>query len=255
MDASALKAPPFPVDDAKMIVSTRIRVGRNLADYPLGPGITNEQRFEIEKRVSESLQLLDGDLAGKYYPLNNLSDEERDQLIADHFLFKQGDRFLEACGLNRDWPNGRGIFHNTDKTFLVWINEEDQLRIISMQQGADIGAVFGRLCRAVEHIEKVMKFAFDERLGYITSCPTNLGTALRASVHIRLPKLGVQKKIFQEIADKYQVQIRGIHGEHSETADHVYDISNRRRLGRSTVELVQDMYDGVKAMILKENSL
>ena len=115
--------------------------------------------------------------------------------------------------------------------------------------------MFGRLCRAVEHIEKVMKFAFDERLGYITSCPTNLGTALRASVHIKLPKLGVQKKIFQEIADKYQVQIRGIHGEHSETADHVYDISNRRRLGRSTVELVQDMYDGVKAMIQKENSL
>lgn len=124
-----------------------------------------------------------------------------------------------------------------------------------MQPGADIGAVFGRLCRGVEHIEKVNKFSFDEKLGYITSCPTNLGTALRASVHIRLPKLGQKKEEFQAIADKYYVQIRGIHGEHSETADHVYDISNRRRLGRSTVELVQDMYDGVKAMIEKEKSL
>lgn len=132
MDASKLHAPPFPQEDASMIVSTRIRVGRNLADYPLGPGITNEQRKEIEKKVSEALQSFTGDLAGQYYPLNNLTEAQRKQLIDDHFLFKEGDRFLEAVGLNRDWPNGRGIFHNNDKTFLVWVNEEDQLRIISM---------------------------------------------------------------------------------------------------------------------------
>ena len=98
-------------------------------------------------------------------------------------------RFLDACGLNRDWPDGRGIFHNDAKTFLVWINEEDQLRIISMQPGADILAVFSRLSIAAAEIEKVAKFAHDEHLGYITSCPTNLGTALRASVHIKLPNL------------------------------------------------------------------
>ena len=180
---------------------------------------------------------------------------QQEQLIADHFLFKEGDRFLEACGLNRNWPEGRGIFHNNEKTFLVWVNEEDQLRIISMQQGADIGAVFTRLSKAVAKIEKVAEFAHDDHLGYITSCPTNLGTALRASVHIALPKLGVQMTEFQKIADKYDVQIRGIHGEHSESADHVYDISNKRRLGRSEVDLVQDMYNGVKAMIAKEKEL
>jgi arginine kinase len=91
--------------------------------------------------------------------------------------------------LNREWPEGRGIFHNNDKTFLVWVNEEDQLRIISMQQGADLKAVFDRLSRACAHIETVAKYARDDHLGYITACPTNLGTALRASVHIRLPKL------------------------------------------------------------------
>ena len=255
MESSKLNAPPLPEADSKMIISTRIRVGRNLADYPLGPGITNEQRKDIEKKVSEALTHFEGDLAGHYYPLNNMTEPQRKQLIDDHFLFKEGDRFLEAVGLNRDWPNGRGIFHNNDKTFLVWINEEDQLRIISMQPGSDIKSVFDRLCRACDNIEKVVKFAFDERLGYITSCPTNLGTALRASVHIKLPKLGVKKDEFQAIADKYHVQSRGAHGEHTETDDHVYDISNKRRLGRSTVELVQDMYDGVKAMIEKEKSL
>ena len=124
-----------------------------------------------------------------------------------------------------------------------------------MQQGADIGAVFTRLATAAAKIEQVAQFAHDESLGYITSCPTNLGTALRASVHIKLPKLGVQMDQFQAIADQYHVQIRGIHGEHSESADHVYDISNKRRLGRSEVDLVQDMYNGVKAMIAKEKEL
>ena len=140
---------------------------------------------------------------------------------------------MAACNLNRDWPDGRGIFHNDAKTFLVWVNEEDQLRIISMQKGAGIAEVFDRLCRACAHIETKCKFAHDDHLGYITSCPTNLGTALRASVHIKLPKLMKNKEKFNSIADQFFVQIRGIHGEHTETNDGVFDISNKRRLGRS----------------------
>lgn len=122
-----------------------------------------------------------------------------------------------------------------------------------MQQGADIGEVFKRLSIGAKQIEEYAKFAHDDHLGYITSCPTNLGTAMRASVHIKLPNLCKNKDEFQAIADKYYVQIRGIHGEHTETDDGTYDISNKRRLGRSEVDLVQDMYDGVKAMIDGEN--
>lgn len=163
---------------------------------------------------------------------------------------------MDACNLNRDWPSGRGIFHNDAKTFLVWVNEEDQLRIISMQQDAGIVEVFDRLCRAVAHFETTsIKFAHDDHLGYITSCPTNLGTAMRASVHISLPKLQKDKKTFNEVADKYEVQIRGIHGEHTETDDGVFDISNRRRLGKSEKELVQDMVNGVHALMDAENAL
>ena len=68
---------------------------------------------------------------------------------------------MEACNLNREWPSGRGIFHNNEKTFLVWVNEEDQLRIISMQPGADIKEVFSRLSRAAAAIEKIAEFSFD----------------------------------------------------------------------------------------------
>lgn len=121
-----------------------------------------------------------------------------------------------------------------------------------MENGADIKSVFDRLSRATEQIEHVTKFAHDEHLGYITSCPTNLGTALRASVHIYLPFLGDKQSDLNKIADKHFVQIRGIHGEHSESSDNVFDISNKRRLGRSEAQLVQDMYDGITEMLAKE---
>jgi len=84
----------------------------------------------------------------------------------------------------------------------------------------------------------------------LTSCPTNLGTALRASVHVHLPELGANRKAeMDQIADIFGMQIRGINGEHSESADHIYDISNKQRLGRSEAGLVEDMYVGVKALL------
>ncbi|WP_321777613.1 phosphagen kinase [Sulfurimonas sp.] len=242
-----------PTDE--YILSTRIRVGRNIKNIPLGPAISNEQRDAIEKDVSEVLSGFDNSLGGKYYPLNNMSEEDSKSLIQDHFLFKAGDRFLETAGLNRNWPNGRGIFHNNEKTFLVWINEEDELRIISMQQGGNIKEVFVRLVTAIDALSEKFEFAYNDHLGYITSCPTNLGTAMRASVHIKLPNLGDKMDEFKTIADKYHVQIRGIHGEHSQSEGGVYDISNKRRLGVSEVECVQDMYDGVVALIKREKEL
>jgi len=244
-----------PDPEGNYIVSTRIRVGRNIASMPLGPAISTEQRDAVEAAVVKSLERLDGELAGRYYPLSSMSKSIQKQLIEDHFLFKEGDRFLEAAGLNRDWPRGRGIYHNFEKTFLVWVNEEDQLRIISMQEGGDIQAVFSRLMRAVGHIGAEVPFSYSEHLGYLTSCPTNLGTAMRASVHIALPNLASNREAFEAITDRYHLQIRGVHGEHSESEGGIFDISNRRRLGITEVEAVQDMYDGAVALIEAEKSL
>ena len=256
MDYTTLNCPAFPPDEDAMINSTRIRVARNLAAYPLGTAISRDDRLEVEKLVTSALGEMTGELKGKYYSLKTMTDAERKQLIEDHFLFKGGDKYLESAGLERDWPEARGIFHNDNKTFLVWVNEEDQLRIISMQPGSNILEVFKRLADGANKIEEKAKFANDSHFGYVSTCPTNMGTGLRASVHIHLPKLGLKNKgLHQEIADKYFVQIRGIHGEHTETDDGVFDISNLRRLGRNEVELVQDMYDGVKAMIRAEKSL
>lgn len=255
MDASQLDCPDFPKDEDAMINSTRIRVARNLADYPLGTSITREQRLDLESKVVQAFESFEGELKGKYYSLGKLTETEKKQLIEDHFLFKGGDKYLQSCGLEREWPEARGIFHNDNKTFLVWVNEEDHLRIISMQQGSNIRQVFERLSIASSKIESIAKFQNDTHLGYIATCPTNCGTGMRASVHIKLPKLQKHQDKFQAIADKYYVQIRGAHGEHTETDDGVFDISNLRRLGRNEVELTQDMYNGVKALIQAEKAL
>lgn len=88
MNAKELNAPPLPEDEAAMIVSTRIRVGRNLADFPLGPALTKAQRLEVMTKVTKALETFEGDLAGKFYPLQGMDKETQNKLIEDHFLFK-----------------------------------------------------------------------------------------------------------------------------------------------------------------------
>ena len=113
----------------------RIRVGRNIEGYGLSPGITKEQRLDVESTMKDIFGKFEGDFAGEYFPLEGMEEDVRQKLVDDHFLFMSGDPNLAAAGMERDWPEGRGIFHNDSKTFLVWVNEEDQLRIISMEKG------------------------------------------------------------------------------------------------------------------------
>ncbi len=240
--------------EGKYVVSTRIRVGRNFAKYAFPSAISVEDRALMEGEIVEALKQLPDSLKGEYFPLDGMSEETRKKMVEDHFLFKQGDRFLESAGVNRDWPKNRGIFFSDDKKFLVWLSEEDSMRIISMQQGADIAEVFTRLATALNFINEKTHFAFDDLRGYHTTCPTNLGTAMRASVHIRIPKFSASQD-FKSICSTLGLSIRGVHGEHSESSDGIYDISNKRRLGVTEREIYEQLYNGVKKLIDIEKSL
>uniref|UniRef100_A0A914Z472 arginine kinase n=1 Tax=Panagrolaimus superbus TaxID=310955 RepID=A0A914Z472_9BILA len=243
-----------PLDpDGKYIISTRIRCGRTLRGYPFNPLLTGDDYLIMQEKIKKAFEQFKdtNDLKGTYYPLSGMTKEIQQKLIGDHFLFKEGDRHLQHANACKYWPKGRGIFHNDEKTFLVWVNEEDHLRLISMQQGSDVGNVLDRLIRGVKTIESKVSFARDPHLGYLTFCPTNLGSTVRASVHIRLPKVSTRKD-FQEICDKLNLQVRGIHGEHSESEGGVMDISNKQRLGISEYQAVRQMYDGVKKLIEME---
>ncbi|XP_055687392.1 arginine kinase 1 isoform X4 [Lutzomyia longipalpis] len=237
------------------VISTRVRCGRSMEGYPFNPCLTEAQYKEMEQKVSSTLSGLEGELKGKFYPLTGMEKAVQQQLIDDHFLFKEGDRFLQAANACRYWPSGRGIYHNDAKTFLVWCNEEDHLRIISMQMGGDLGQVYRRLVTAVNDIEKRIPFSHHDRLGFLTFCPTNLGTTIRASVHIKVPKLAANKARLEEVAGKYNLQVRGTRGEHTEAEGGVYDISNKRRMGLTEYDAVKEMYDGIAELIKIEKSL
>merc|ERR1711963_525722 len=243
------------VNEGVPVHSTRIRVGRSIDGFGLSPGITKEQRLAVESLMKNALSKLTGDLAGTYYPLTGMDEKVRQQLVDDHFLFVSGDPNLTVAGMERDWPEGRGIFHNDAKTFLLWVNEEDQMRIISMEKGGDVKGVFSRLSRGIKAVgdsvkaESGKEFALSEQYGYIHSCPTNLGTGMRASVMIDLPgytKEGIDalKKRCEELA----VQPRGTRGESGGYDGCTYVVSNKHRLGYSEVELVQKMIDGVNTL-------
>merc|ERR1712109_397912 len=106
------------VEPGVPVHSCRIRVGRSIQGFGLSPGITKQQRVHVEALLKHAFAKLEGDLAGNYYPLTGMDEAVRQQLVDDHFLFMSGDPNLKVAGMERDWPEGRGIFHNKDKTFL-----------------------------------------------------------------------------------------------------------------------------------------
>jgi creatine kinase len=249
----------------KHVVSTRIRAGRSIDTLALPPSTDRKQRRTVERLLVGGLNSFSGDLAGKYYPLGAMTKTEEDSLQSAGFLFQKPtpNNVLANCGAARDWPDARGIFHNKDKTFLVWVNEEDHIRCISMQDGGNVKEVFARWVRAINALEESLKkagyhYSYDEHLGYITTCPSNCGTGLRASVMLKLPKL--YKKLgvhaLEDLADSMGLQARGGRGEHSPPGPNgEFDISNKGRIGSSEVQLVQLMIDGVDKLIeMEENA-
>ncbi len=240
---------PFLSPMAKArVLSTRIRVGRNLAGFPLGPAITQEQRHEVERLITQALPHLPEALKGTYHPLSGMPETVRDDLVARHLLFKSTDRFLTSAGLMRHWPEARGLFLSHDERFSIWVNEEDQLRIIALEKGGEIAEVIACLTQGIAALSRHLSFLATKRLGYLTSCPTNLGTAMRASVHMALHALAADEATLKKNAAALGLQVRGIHGEHSQGQGGVYDISNRRRLGITERESLTRLIEGINCL-------
>lgn len=246
--------------DADLVLSSRVRTGRSIRPIPLPPHCTREQRREVEKTLVTALASLKGPLKGKYYPLNGMTDEQQEKLIADHILFdKPVSPLLTSSGMARDWPDGRGIWHNDNTNFIVWVNEEDHARVISMEKGGNMKAVFDRFCDGLKKVEaSVQKQGYDfmhnEHLGYVLTCPSNLGTGVRAGVHVKLPKMS-QHDMFANVLKVLRLQKRGTGGVDTASTDGTFDISNLDRLGTSEVEQVQGVVDGVTLLCKMEKKL
>lgn len=247
---------------SKYVKSTRIRAARNIAGFSLPAGATKEHRAGVESVLKQAFGSLPSELAGTYYPLGSLTAAQEDALQAGGFLFqKPGPKqLLGAAGAGRDWPESRGIFHNDSKTVLAWCNEEDHCRIISMENGGDIKGVFSRFCQLSHAIKAAAEsngksLMYSDQLGFLGTCPSNLGTGLRASVMIHLPNLNKNVHALEEICASLDLQPRGSAGEHSEAVGAMWDVSNKQRLGFTEVELVQKVIDGITKLLAKEEEL
>ena len=246
--------------DSNYVLSSRVRTGRSIHGLCLPPFCSRAERREVEKVVTTALNSLEGTYKGKYYALSNMTDEEQQQLIGDHFLFdKPVSPLLLASRMARDWPDARGIWHNDEKNFLIWVNEEDHTRVISMQKGGNMKEVFTRFCDGLNKFEAAIKkdsheFMWKPHLGFILTCPSNLGTGLRAGVHLKIPLLSKNEK-FESTLKLLRLQKRGTGGVDTAAEGGVFDISNADRLGFSEVELVQNVVDGVELLIIMEKAL
>merc|ERR1712176_650106 len=255
--------------DPKYVTWARVRTGRTISGFPLPPSISADQRKELEALVVKALHGLSGELKGDFYPLagsttyapkpTGIDKETEERLIKEHFLFQEPDEpMLLSWRMERDWPQARGIYHNDEKTALVWVNEEDHLRIISMERGYNIRGVFDRFVKLVHAVEAACKsvgrkIEIHEKYGHVCSCPSNFGTGLRASMMLKIP-LASKQPNFKKWCAERNLQARGFGGFASEVDEEV-NISNVDRIGKDEVTLVNEMIRGVADLIKWEKEL
>lgn len=259
-----------PYEHGKYVLTTRCRTGRSVRGFKLPPSCSFDERRKLEAVIVKGLLSLEGDLAGDYFPLNGsrsyapkpngMTHEKEEELRNAGNLFQEPDStLLLSSGMGRHWPDARGIFHNNAKNFFVWLNEEDHMRIVSMQKGDDIKEVVARFIRACNGVQKVLKaegydFMHSPHLGYILTCPSNLGTGLRAGAMMLIPNLSSHPK-FKEVVRAMGLQARGGRGVDSAAVGGKFDISNADRIGRGEVDLVNIMIEGCAQCIRWEMAL
>merc|ERR1719195_1189042 len=249
--------PPLPEG---AIASTRIRTARNVKSLPFTVNMTKKERLKLESMMKKVFAGFDNKyLKGTYHPMVGMPEEDRVKYVDLHYLYINDDPTLELVGCYDDWPQGRGIFINENQekgVFIVWVGEEDQLRIMAMAKGSDVQAVWDLFYSGVEAVHKGVQalgddFVFDKARGYLSSCPTNIGTGMRASVHVDLPSFPTKQacKAYVKTTEWY-VDIRGTRGEATSTEGvRRYDVSNKARLGSNCVEQITTMVNGVKALL------
>lgn len=245
--------------------SMRVRVGRNLKDFPLPGAMSKEDRLKMEQQMLVAFKKLIADPAygGQYYSLTpgipeSISDETYKKLVKDHLMFKDmaADTYLTSAGISSAWPFGRGCYVSADREFIVWVGEEDHLRIMCMKKGTVLNDVFDRLKGACDVVEKNSGvFAHSPSYGYVTSCPTNLGTGMRASLHLQLPNLtadGTETKA-KAVCKPLGLSVRGAWGEHTPIgSDGTVDISPSARLMIEEADIIVALFEGIKLLLSEE---
>ncbi len=226
---------------APVVLSTRLRLARNLAGAPFPERANSSQRRDLLTTCVDQLSEMGQMKHGRFYEISELSDLEKQVLVERHLISR------ELC----ESPGGSGIYINKDQTCAVMINEEDHLRIQFLKSGFNLKSVWKQIDRFDSDLERSFNVAFTPEFGYLTACPTNLGTGLRASVMMHLPGLVISEQMERVIraVNQLGITVRGLFGEGSDATGHVFQISNQQTLGESEPEIVDRLGNVLKTTI------
>ena len=229
---------------SEIVVSSRVRLARNLAGYPFVNRASVQQRCEIMGRCrAEAAGGRLGD-AVLWVPLADCGQLDLQWLVERHLISKQ---HAKAAG---DLP--RAVAVGADETFSIMVNEEDHLRIQVLRSGMQLAEAFEQIDRIDDALEQKLDYAFSEQFGYLTACPTNVGTGMRVSVMLHLPALRLTGEIekVRRAARDMQLAVRGMFGEGSDALGDMYQISNQTTLGRCEQEILADFQHTVVPQIV-----
>ena len=218
---------------AEMVLSTRMRLARNLSSVPFTHRARDEQLQGVLMSVAGCAQRSTLFSGGLLLRMNELSAIDRQILVERHLVSHE-------LG---DGARPRGILIGADTRLSLMINEEDHLRLQTMASGFQLADAWSLADHADDELESGLDYAFSEEIGYLTSCPTNAGTGLRASVLIHLPALVLLEEIQRVLKSVAQVglNVRGLYGEHSEVMGNLFQISNQTTLGRSELDSIEQL--------------
>jgi protein arginine kinase len=235
------------MDNEKEIVMTsRIRLARNLKNYKFPTKMTSEEAARIINDTNRSINSDDSGLNYKLLYMKDLSDVDKNVLIEKHLI---------SPALAESKDKGALLLSLNEKSSIM-INEEDHIRIQVLGSGMCLNECWEKGNRIDDVLEEELDFAFDRELGYITSCPTNIGTGMRASVMLHLPALSITNQIDKLLYSISQlgVAVRGVYGEGTKSMGHLYQISNQGTLGASEEKLIEKITQIVVQIIQKEKA-
>lgn len=236
-------------DCGDVVISSRVRLARNLRRYPFPNRASAQQKSEIEQKIREALLSTGNAAAGsfQYIALDSLSEEAAVSLAERHLVSPE---FLSD-------RQGRAVLVSEDESVSIMINEEDHLRIQVMHEGLSLIKAAELADRLDTLLNETLDFAFDKEFGYLTQCPTNLGTGMRASVMLHLPALtesGTLGRIAGNLS-KLGLTLRGSFGEGSRVMGSLYQLSNQITLGLTETQAIENLTAIVNQLVSEERKL
>lgn len=235
--------------DSDIVISTRVRVARNLQHLPFPLLATNQQSGEVLQRLTDVLK--DQEELKELGPLHTIRLDDIEELDKRVLV----EKHLISPNLANESRNGAVIL-TEDESVSIMINEEDHLRIQCLYPGFQVREAWERATALDDLFEDKVDYAFDDKSGYLTSCPTNVGTGLRASVMMHLPALVMTQQINRILSAVSQVglTVRGIYGEGSEAVGNLFQISNQITLGQTENEIIDNLHSVALQIIEHEKN-